>query len=99
MGSAAPKKRPMRSRRSGIKKLELVKANLSILKKLAVLFVIILFAACTPVRYVNVHSHRNYYQKHRATTYTAPVWVPGRGVVLQTQPIPPQRRQSRRGKH
>ena len=100
MGSAAPKKRPMRSRRSGVKKLELVKANLSILKKLAVLFIIMIFASCEPVRYVNVHSHRNYYQRHRATTYTAPVWVPGRGVILQTQPIPPQRRQSRRrGKH
>jgi len=34
MGSAAPKPRPMRSRRSGIKKLKLVNANLAILKKL-----------------------------------------------------------------
>jgi hypothetical protein len=34
MGTAAPKKRPMRSRRSGIKKLELIKKNLDILKKL-----------------------------------------------------------------
>ena len=34
MGSAAPKKRPMRSRRSGIKKKQLVDANLAILKKL-----------------------------------------------------------------
>jgi hypothetical protein len=33
MGSAAPKKRPMRSRRSGIKKAELVKKNLEILNK------------------------------------------------------------------
>ena len=46
MGSAAPKKRPMRSRRSGVKKLELVKANLSILKKLAALFIVILFVGC-----------------------------------------------------
>jgi len=34
MGSAAPKKRAMRSRRSGVKKIELVKANLEILNKL-----------------------------------------------------------------
>jgi hypothetical protein len=34
MGSKAKKPRAMRSRRSGIKKLELVKANLAILKKL-----------------------------------------------------------------
>lgn len=33
MGSAAPKKRPMRSRRSGVKKMELVKANLEVLNK------------------------------------------------------------------
>ena len=53
MGTAAPKKRPIRSRRSGIKKIELVKANLSVLKKLAALFVILLFAACiTPLRVI-----------------------------------------------
>ena len=33
MGSAAKKKRPMRSRRSGVKKAELVKANQAILNK------------------------------------------------------------------
>jgi hypothetical protein len=43
----------MRSRRSGVKKLSLVKSNLELLKKLAVLFVLILlFAACTPIRVV-----------------------------------------------
>lgn len=34
MGTASPKKRAMRSRRSGIKKFELVKTNLDILKKI-----------------------------------------------------------------
>jgi len=34
MGTAAPKKRAMRSRRSGVKKAELVKNNLEILKKI-----------------------------------------------------------------
>lgn len=34
MGTAAPKKRAMRSRRSGVKKAELVKSNLEILKKI-----------------------------------------------------------------
>ena len=34
MGSAASKKRPMRSRRSGVKKAELVKANQVILNKI-----------------------------------------------------------------
>ena len=46
MGTAAPKKRPMRSRRSGVKKLELVKANLNVLKKLAALFLIMFFVGC-----------------------------------------------------
>jgi hypothetical protein len=34
MGTAAKKKRPMRSKRSGVKKAELVKANQLILNKL-----------------------------------------------------------------
>lgn len=34
MANAAPKKRPMRSRRSGIKKAEQIKKNLLILQKL-----------------------------------------------------------------
>jgi hypothetical protein len=34
MGTAAKKKRPMRSRRSGVKKLTLVKKNLEVLSKL-----------------------------------------------------------------
>ena len=42
MANAKPKKRPMRSVRSGVKKLKLVKANLSILSKLTALFAIIL---------------------------------------------------------
>ena len=33
MGTAAKKPRPMRSRRSGVKKSELVKQNLEVLKK------------------------------------------------------------------
>ena len=63
------------------------------------LLFILLLASCTPVRYVNVNSHRNYYQRHRFETYTVPVLVPGRGVMLQTLPIPRQYRQSRRGKY
>jgi hypothetical protein len=34
MGTAAKKKRPMRSRRSGIKKFELVKTNQAVLNKI-----------------------------------------------------------------
>jgi hypothetical protein len=34
MGSAAKKPKPMRSKRSGVKKTKLIKANLEILKKL-----------------------------------------------------------------
>jgi len=103
MANAKPKKRPMRSVRSGVKKLELVKANLSILKKLAALFILIMFASCEPFRYaeVNMHSHHNYYSRHRFNTYTAPVWIPGRGAILQTLPTPPRYyyRPSRRGRH
>jgi len=34
MGSASPKPKPMRSRRSGLKKAKMIKSNLEILKKL-----------------------------------------------------------------
>jgi hypothetical protein len=34
MGTAAKKKRPMRSKRSGVKKYEILKKNLAILAKL-----------------------------------------------------------------
>jgi hypothetical protein len=34
MANAKPKPRPMRSRRSGIKKMRLIKQNLEILKKI-----------------------------------------------------------------
>jgi hypothetical protein len=36
MGSAAKKPKPMRSRRSGLKKKKLIDANLAILKKLEI---------------------------------------------------------------
>jgi len=34
MGTAIKKKRPMKSKRSGVKKLNLVKANLTVLNKI-----------------------------------------------------------------
>ena len=83
MGTAAKKKRPMRSRRSGVKKFELVKANLAILSKLAALFIIIMFAACTPVRYVNIERYHTY--RYRPNVHSVPVWVQGHGVILQQQ--------------
>ena len=34
MAKAAPKPRPMRSRKSGVKKMKLIKQNLEVIKKL-----------------------------------------------------------------
>ncbi len=45
----------------------------------------ILFIGCKPVRYVNVSSKHNYYEKHRTTTYTVPTWLPNVGIVLETR--------------
>ena len=67
-------------------------------------------ASCTPLRYVDVHSRHNYYERHRYNTYTSPTWIPGMGVILQTHIIPirfiqrhPQQRQQQnrvpRGRH
>ena len=64
------------------------------MKKLAVL--LLLLAGCTPVRYVNVESRHNYYERHRHNTYTIPVFVPGRGVILQTRIAPPVKRKDQR---
>ena len=52
------------------------------MKKLVVFLLV--FASCTPVRYVNFERHHNYYETHRFNTYTAPTWVPGRGIILET---------------
>ncbi len=81
MANKKSKPRAMRSVRSGIKKFELVKSNLAILKKLAVLFIVVLFASCMPVKYVNVEKHHTF--RHRPNVYTVPVWVKGHGVILQ----------------
>jgi hypothetical protein len=98
MGTAAKKKRPMRSRRSGVKKLELVKANLEILKKLAALFIIILFTTCTPVRYVyvdpkdsTIHKQRVIYNDIYLSTplyfdYYRPYYIPVPKIVVPVHP-------------
>jgi hypothetical protein len=57
------------------------------MKKLLFLLILVL-GACTPVRYVDVHSRHNYYERHRYNTYTSPSWVPGVGVILETHIIP-----------
>lgn len=47
--------KPRRSRRSGVKKMKLIKTNLAILKKyLAVLFILIFVSSCTTIKYVIV---------------------------------------------
>ena len=98
MGTAAKKKRPMRSRRSGVKKLELVKANLAVLQKLAALFIIILFAACTPVRYVYIDPKDSVVREQRTIRtdvylhspfyyrYYTPFYIPAPRVVVPQRP-------------
>ena len=90
MGTAAKKKRAMRSRRSGVKKMTQIKANLAILKTLTLLLIVML-VGCVPVKTVHtvhVGHYHNYYQRHSFTTYSYPFWIPGRGVMLQTYPAP-----------
>jgi hypothetical protein len=98
MANAKPKKRAMRSRRSGVKKLELVKANLSILSKLTALFIITLFATCTPVRYVyvdpkdsTIHKQRVIYNDIYLSTplyfdYYRPYYIPVPKIVVPVHP-------------
>ena len=53
-------------------------------KLISLLFVLFLLVGCMPVRIVNVASRHNYYERHRHNTYTAPTWIPGVGIVLET---------------
>lgn len=48
-----------------------------------ILLITLIFGCATP-KYVNFETRRNYYQRHRYNTYTIPVWIPGRGVLLET---------------
>jgi hypothetical protein len=59
------------------------------MKKLIALLLVL--SSCTPVRYVNVERRHNYYERHRFNTYTVPVWVPGRGAILETRIVRPHR--------
>jgi hypothetical protein len=52
------------------------------------LWITMFLASCTSVKRVNVYKRNNYYERHRANTYTSPMWVPGIGVVLQTHIVP-----------
>ena len=55
------------------------------MKKILLLLVLIfVLIGCMPVRKVDVSSRHNYYQRHRYNTYTAPTWIPGRGIILET---------------
>lgn len=65
MGSAAKKPRPMRSRRSGLKTVKLIKANLEVLKKFVVVLLVLFVAGCTPVRYVYVDPKDSVVRKQR----------------------------------
>jgi hypothetical protein len=67
-----------------------------------ILILLCLFlVSCTPIKYVNVERKHNYYQRHRTTTYTTPIWIPGHGIVLQTHKVRKYKSQPyvKRGKH
>lgn len=53
-------------------------------KVLSILILLFVIIGCGPVRKVNVTSRHNYYQRHRYNTYTSPLWIPGRGIILET---------------
>ena len=62
------------------------------MKKLLGLFLIVTLLGCVPTLELNVHTRHHFYELNRARFYTAPVWIPGRGVILQEHYIPRQRR-------
>jgi hypothetical protein len=56
--------------------------------KYLIFFVFLFLVSCTPSRIVNVSSRHNYYNRHRAETFTRPMWIPGHGIVLYTEIAP-----------
>lgn len=54
------------------------------MKTLLILLTLFLIG-CSPARYVDITKRHNYYQRHRNNTYTIPLWIPGRGIVLETR--------------
>lgn len=64
-------------------------------KLLSISFLLLVIVGCTPVRYVNIERKHNYYQRHRHNTYTIPVWIPGRGILLETRIATPHRKWSK----
>jgi hypothetical protein len=68
MGTAPKKKRAMRSRKSGVKKLKLVKSNLEILKKLSIFVLVVgLFTSCIVIapRHGGFHHHKFHHYHQR----------------------------------
>jgi len=64
MGTAAKKPKAQRSRRSGVKKAQLVKANLSILKKLGAFVLILgLFSSCIVIAPRHHHGFKHHYHQ------------------------------------
>ena len=110
MANAAPKKRPMRSRRSGVKKFKQYMSNWEILKKLgAFVLVVMFFTSCVPVRYVYIDPKDSTVHKQRVIhsdiylnstplyfNYYRPYYIPQRIIV----PVRPQYRpMPPRGRH
>jgi hypothetical protein len=103
MANAQPKPKPRRSRRSGIKKMKLVKANLEVLKKyLATLFISLFVVSCTTVKYVIVDPkdstklveirkrimYDDYYTPALSPLYNNYWWwYNSRPIIIQRQPI------------
>ena len=64
MGTAAKKPKAQRSRRSGVKKAELVKSNLEILKKLSIFILVIgLLGSCITINPRHHHGFHNHYHQ------------------------------------
>jgi hypothetical protein len=58
------------------------------MKKLLILFLVVLLVGCVPTLSVNVHRRHHVYELRRSHFYTAPIWIPNRGIVLQQHYIP-----------
>lgn len=54
------------------------------MKRLLFISIVFVLFGCASPKYVNFDKRHNYYQRHRYNTYTTPIWIPGRGILLET---------------
>ena len=66
------------------------------MKNILLVSLFLFIVGCVPVKYVDIR--RPYTYRHRVNVYTAPIWIPNRGIMLENKIYIPNKRQQRTGR-